>query len=99
MMNSGRDGRCDGIRLRALRRSSPLSPSRLGLRIHSLGPARAVTRNRARRRLRAAFAQVGPDVGWDVVIRANASLNGKSYQEIVSILQDALNSALQGEKR
>jgi ribonuclease P protein component len=90
----GTRGRCDHLSLKVLERSSPDLPSRLGLRIRSEGAARAVERNRARRRLREAWNAVAPPSGWDAVVSGSAqALNGKTYQELTSCLGRALDRA------
>lgn len=67
-----------GLALTVLGR--PAGPGRLGLAVKAPD---AVTRNRIKRRLRAAFRQA--DVrGVDVVARAGAEVAGKDYQELVA---------------
>ena len=61
--------------------------ARLGLVVRA--PS-AVIRNRVKRRLRAAFRQVGAESGTDVVIRADARAAGKDFQEMVALLKRAL---------
>ena len=53
----------------------------------------AVIRNRVKRRLRAAFREAGPVGGTDVVIRADERAAGKDFQEMVSIIRDALSGS------
>jgi ribonuclease P protein component len=65
------------------------APTRLGLAVPR-GRGRAVARNRAKRRLRAAAARALPRRGWDVVIGAHASLDAMSFQQIVAWLEEAV---------
>jgi ribonuclease P protein component len=68
-------------------RESDRDPTRVGLAV-SGGPRRAVARNRAKRRLRAAAAAALPRSGWDVVIRAQGDLDGISFQELRKALEN-----------
>lgn len=93
VQKSGQTGSCDHLRVRLSARDEDL-PSRLGLRIRATGPARGVRRNRARRRVKEAFGQVGPPRGYDVVIQGDTGLNGKSCQELSKCLERALDQAM-----
>src|SRR5687767_7524986 len=90
VQKTGNRGRCDHLGLKASPREKREQPSRLGLRIRSRGPARAVARNRCRRRLKAAWREVAPPTGWDAVVSADTSLNGKTFQEVRDCLRTAL---------
>ena len=61
---------------------------RLGLIVRA---PRAVVRNRIKRRLRAAFRVAGPSGGADVVIRADERAAGKDFQEMVMMIEGALD--------
>ena len=65
-------------------------PSRLGLRVHVDGRARAVRRNKARRRLRAAWELAAPENGVDVVIHADGSYADKNFQDVTNEVSLAL---------
>lgn len=76
-----------GLALSVVRR--PAGPGRLGL---SVKASDAVTRNRIKRRLRAAFRD--SDVqGADVVARASEELAARDYQGIVAQFQRACEGA------
>lgn len=89
----GRSGRSGGLRVKVVARPDPEAPSRLGLRVRASGPARAVTRNRARRRLREAWRLSAPEKGLDVVIHADGTYADKNYQAVVEELRRALDQA------
>ena len=93
VQKSGQTGSCDHLRVRVSERERDL-PSRLGLRIRAQGPARGVTRNRARRRVKEAFGLVGPSKGYDVVVQGDTGINGKTFQELSGCLDRALAEAL-----
>lgn len=90
LRRSGTAARRNGLRLRALRHNTETTPSRLGVAVKVTGPARAVVRNRTKRRLRGAFAKVGPAGGWDVGVWADPPAARLTYQE----LEDHLAAAL-----
>ena len=93
VQTSGQSGSCEHLRVRLLARETD-GPSRLGLRIRGTGSARAVNRNRARRRVKEAFRLIGPPKGWDVVIHGGSDLNDKSFVEVRECLQRALRDAM-----
>ena len=93
VQTSGKSGSCEHLRVRLLARETT-APSRLGLRIRGTGSARAVNRNRARRRVKEAFRLIGPPTGWDVVIHGASDLNDKSFEELGECLQRALRDAM-----
>ena len=68
--------------------SDPASPSRLGL-IVSRRIGGAVARNRAKRRLRAAFRSAWQAPGFDVVVRADPASLHLSFQELENSLRVA----------
>jgi ribonuclease P protein component len=72
----------------------PEEPSRLGLAIRCKGGA--VARNLVKRRLRAAFRQVGPANGYDVVLRADDRLLNVQYSSLVKELGSALDRVVGG---
>lgn len=67
----------------------PDTSPRLGLAVHT-ERRRAVLRNRARRRLRAAFARCPEAVGYDVVVRADQRAARAPFEELVRDLCDAV---------
>jgi ribonuclease P protein component len=79
----------------ALANRRPEDPSRLGLAVRCSG---AVARNRVKRRLRAAFLQVGPVGGYDVVVRADGRALDIEYSNLVKDLGIALGRVTGGEK-
>lgn len=95
VLSQGERGRCNDLRVRMLRRPSD-EPSRLGLRVKAVGPARAVARNRCRRQLREAWNQVGPARGWDAVVFAPADVSGRNFQALVACLERAIEEATGG---
>jgi ribonuclease P protein component len=68
--------------------------TRLGLAV-SVGRAGAVTRNRTRRRLRAAFELCSPTRPLDVVVRADERVMGMNFQELADNLCGSLQRAEQ----
>ena len=79
VLRGGRRIRREGLTLYFHERQGP---TRVGL-IVALSPRSAVTRNRARRRLRSAARLAVPASGWDVVIRADRSAVTSGFQEMV----------------
>ena len=96
---AGASGRSDGVRVRALRRSPSTLPGRLGLRVRVAGRARAVTRNRVQRRLRAAWRDLPETAGVDAIVYGDESLAGKDFQIVSRDLSRALERALEGERQ
>jgi len=74
--------------------SLPDEPSRLGLAVRC--KRGAVARNRLKRRIRAAFRLVGPDGGYDVVVRADDRVLGTEYSRLVEDLRAALDRVTGG---
>ena len=64
--------------------------ARLGLVVKA---STAVTRNRVKRRLRAAAREAGLATGSDVVIRADERAAGKDFQEMVATIRGAIEGA------
>ena len=93
----GRSGRCDGLRVVVARREDGDLPSRVGIRVRVVGNARAVRRNRARRRLREAWRALPPPRGIDAALYADPSSLDKNFQELVGELSCALDRALGGD--
>jgi ribonuclease P protein component len=94
LRRSGASARRNGLRLRALRHDSETSPSRFGVAVKAAGRGRAVTRNLTKRRLRGAFAKVGPARGWDVGVWADPAATRLSYQELEDHLVAALKEVV-----
>ena len=92
VLAEGKRSRRDGIVVAAVA-SSASGDSRLGVRVQIGGPARAVRRNRVRRRLRHAFAEVGPARGWDVAVTVLPEAADKGFQELTSLLDHAVTEA------
>ena len=89
---TGRRGHSDGVVVVAARGSDPGSPSRFGLSIgRSVGGA--VTRNRVKRRLRAAWAQAAMPPGYEVVLRGSPAVVRAPFQELVEHLERAVTRA------
>jgi ribonuclease P protein component len=87
VLRTGRRIRREALTVYLRERSGP---SRLGL-IVALSPRSAVTRNRIRRRLRGAARLAVPASGWDVVVKADASVAACDFQELVRGLADAVH--------
>lgn len=81
-----------GITVCAVRLKDPTEPTRLGVTVHA--PRRAVTRNRAKRRVREAFRACGIAPGYEVVIRADDRAASSSFQELVENLSAAVGEGL-----
>jgi ribonuclease P protein component len=74
----------------------PEEPSRLGLAVRCKGGA--VARNLVKRRLRAAFRQVEPAVGYDFVLRADDRVLDVEYSTLVEELATAVDRVVGGER-
>jgi ribonuclease P protein component len=72
-----------------VRRRSGSDQTRLGLAVAKRSGS-AVTRNRIRRRVRAAFAAAPVTAGLDVAIKAGPEVATRNYQELVNDLHEAL---------
>ncbi|MDQ3985006.1 MAG: ribonuclease P protein component [Actinomycetota bacterium] len=84
-------GRRDGLRLRALRIAPNDAFTMIG--VVARGPAGAVERNLIRRRIRAAFRELGPPQGWKIGVWADREAGELGFQELVEALRDALADA------
>lgn len=74
------------------------APTRIGLVVRA--PQRAVTRNRIKRRLRAAFVACDPPVGYDVVIRADERAEAMDFTELTEAVSTALDACcIPGDRR
>jgi ribonuclease P protein component len=73
----------------AARSERPDAACRLGLAVHT-EPRSAVLRNRARRRLRAAFARCSEATGWDIVVRADERAARAPFEDLVRDLCNAI---------
>src|SRR5688572_28007062 len=71
-------------------RKTGAAEARLGLVVKA---STAVTRNRVKRRLRAAAREAGLATGSDVVIRADERAAGKDFQEMVATIRGAIEGA------
>lgn len=87
----GRRARRDGLTV-WVAPSSGSGPARLGIAIHAR-TGNAVTRNRMRRRIRHAFRAVRVPEGTNVVVRGDASVASRNFQEVRSDLRAALAEA------
>ena len=91
VLRTGRRGSSGGLIVHASPRPDGGS-SRLGLVVRS---GAAVERNRAKRRLRAAFASACPASGYDVVIKSGAPA-AEPFGELSKHLARALEDATGG---
>lgn len=86
---AGRRARSDGLTVIAAPAADPGAPSRLGLAVgRSAGGA--VTRNRIKRRLRAAWRLTAPPAGLDVVVRPAGGVATMPFQDLENHLKRAL---------
>ena len=95
VLAEGRRVARNGLVASALASRRPEDPSRLGLAVRC---SSAVARNRVKRRLRAAFVQVGPVGGYDVVVQADGSLLDMEFSNLVKDLRIALDRVTGGEQ-
>lgn len=89
----GRRARSDGVSVMAAEAIDPAAPARLGLAV-GRGAGTAVTRNRIRRRLRAAWAESTPPPGYEVVMRATPAVSDVDFQELVKHVKIAVSRAI-----
>jgi ribonuclease P protein component len=87
VLATGQRARRDGILAAALPGPEP-GAARLGLAVH--GGRNAVERNRAKRRLRAAFRDLKSPGGYDVVLRADERVLRIGYEDLVGDLRAAV---------
>ena len=86
----GRPAHGDFLSLRVLRNG--LEQSRFGFAVNKRAGG-AVTRNRIKRRLRAAITALAVPGGWDVVVSARAPAATVPYDDLVRVLTAALRRA------
>lgn len=87
-LRRGRRTGTRGFTIVAVRREDG-GEARLALAVRAGG---AVTRNRVKRRLRAAVRESGV-AGVDLVVKADRSVLGKEYQEMVELVRRAAERA------
>jgi ribonuclease P protein component len=87
---TGRPVHGDFLSLRVHR--TDLEHSRVGFAVNKRAGG-AVTRNRIKRRLRAAIASLALPGGWDVVVSARAPAATVPYDELVRVLTSTLRRA------
>ncbi|MGH2699980.1 MAG: ribonuclease P protein component [Actinomycetota bacterium] len=92
VLAEGGRARRDGILAVVVPSDQPESPPRLGLAVHC--NRGAVARNRAKRRLRAAFRALDLQPGYDVVLRADERVLLAGYGDLVDDLRAALTEAI-----
>lgn len=91
VLSTGRRARRDGVVVTCAPNGRK-DVSRVGL-VAKVGRGRAVARNRARRRLRAAVGAARPDGGFDIVVAAGPEAERMDFQELVHRLREALVEA------
>lgn len=96
VLERGRRSSAGGLTTVALANAAPEEPSRLGLAVRS--KRGAVGRNRVKRRVRAAFRQLAPAGGYDVVVRADDTILSKRYAALVEDLRVALGRVTGGRR-
>jgi ribonuclease P protein component len=84
----GRRVRVGSLVLYVHRRPDNASFARLGLVVGS-SCGTAVSRNRIKRRLRAAFSAAEPGAGWDVIAHASPQTAAAPFQELVDSIGEA----------
>jgi ribonuclease P protein component len=89
VLEKGQRASRDGLVAVAMVNSLPGEPSKLGLAVRCRRGA--VARNRVKRRIRAAFRQLRPVGGYDVVVRANDRVLDTKYSRLVEDLGAALD--------
>ncbi len=89
----GRRTSRDGLTMFVLQREDDL-PARVGLAV-GRRCGKAVTRNRIKRRLRAAVAAAPAPQGVDIVVHARPEAQTVTFQELV----DAVTNGLRGDDR
>lgn len=90
MYRRGRPYRSDLLIMRALRTDESLS--RFGFTV-SRAVGNAVTRNRVRRRLRAAVSSLFISPGWDIVFNSRVKIAQASYAQIQETMRLLLERA------
>jgi ribonuclease P protein component len=94
LFSTGSRARVDGVTV-YVRRRADSEQARLGLAVPKRS-GNAVTRNRIRRRLRAAFTESGAPPGLDVAIKSGSEVAGTNFQELVNNLHEAVTAAEKG---
>lgn len=84
-MRAGNRSRKDGITVYV--RPGVADTSRLGVAVRARN---AVTRNRIKRRIRAAFREARTEESYDVVVRAEGATATMNFQELSGMLASAL---------
>ncbi|HHP7230434.1 MAG TPA: ribonuclease P protein component [Xenococcaceae cyanobacterium] len=74
---------------------SPINPSRIGISISTKVSKKAVKRNRIKRQIRGAIAQMLPKIaaGWDIVIIVKPSAVECKYEHFLRELEELLTAA------
>jgi ribonuclease P protein component len=88
----GQRASSDGLTVIGTRSRDAEGGSRMGLVVPG-AVGTAVVRNRIRRRLRAAFAELRPAVGFDIVVRGDAQAAVVEFQQLVAEMRRALAGA------
>jgi ribonuclease P protein component len=89
---SGRRGRSDGVTIIAARAEDVGAAPKLGLAV-GRASGNAVTRNRIRRRLRAAWTESDPGSGIEAMVRAAPAVASMDFQDLVQHMKIALSRA------
>jgi ribonuclease P protein component len=92
---SGRRAKSDGVSIVAARATDGSATAKLGLAV-GRASGNAVTRNRIRRRLRAAWLASEPAPGFEVVVRATPAVASMDFQDLVNHMKSALSRATVG---
>jgi ribonuclease P protein component len=93
--SQGRRARGSLVTVHACRSEAARNHARLGLVVPGRGVS-AVSRNRMKRRLRAAFHTAGAPRGFDVVVRASPEVERADFQFLVEDLKRGLASTTAG---
>ncbi len=97
VLDEGSAARRGDVAVHVLRREDG-GRTRLGLAVRS-APGGAVVRNRAKRRLRAAFDALSDPRSYDVVVRGSDRCARADFQELAENLSEALERAGMGRPR
>jgi ribonuclease P protein component len=89
VLSTGRRARRNGVVIVCTRNGREGAP-RIGL-VAKASRGRAVGRNRARRRLRAAVTSAAPGGSFDIVITAGTEVEELEFQELVEMLREAMH--------